>query len=328
MSISLSFSNGCKNFTGLYDLLPSFHFDIAFEHFNRLTKDVQFLILRHLPWIDLVLCQRVSQSWLGLIRNPLCWRGFCLECIDERAIPLVIQASYTLPFIHGFKCDIRFKDGNDAKKISNFLSLRGNDIQVLYLDSTSYPSLAPFTPFTSLTKLTLQNMNLKDHHRSALSTALNRNCATLLHVDLRYNYLSDITWKEISWSKLEKVKHLFLGSNITDATVDVLPYFQYMSHLHEFEAGSDTNMFDAEHRDWNHLRLCPTLQQIKVRFRTYQTENLFFWTGFVQAISMSKHLKFIVVDGVACPRDIKLRMVEALQSHLLDHLNHLRINLE
>ena len=60
MSVSLSFSKRgtCQNFAGLYNFLPNSHFVNIFEHFNRLPKDVQFVILQHLHWTELLSARR------------------------------------------------------------------------------------------------------------------------------------------------------------------------------------------------------------------------------------------------------------------------------
>ena len=167
MSISLSFSKqgGCKSWTGLCNILPDSHFVSIFEHFDRLPKDVQFIILRHLHWTNLLSCKVVSRSWLDLIRNPMCWKDFSLKCLTDQhqytPISIVCQALHKLPFVQGFECDIFLKRSKDVAVVFAALELRCKDIRTLHFcqafQNRDLDWLCDcLVSFTKLTKLSLQ----------------------------------------------------------------------------------------------------------------------------------------------------------------------------
>ena len=156
MSISLSFSKRgeCQSFRGLYRLLPNFYFGKTFEFFDRLGKDVQFIILRHLPWTNLLSCKVVSKSWRALIHNPLCWKNFCLEQHRYTATSLVTKALLNLPAIRGFICDVlvRREEGSTScsmhlhaiKTRCKYLISKKLYVQNIYLNSAGVlPLLRP-----------------------------------------------------------------------------------------------------------------------------------------------------------------------------------------
>ena len=51
-----------------------------------------------------------------------------------------------------------------------------------------------------------------------------------------------------------------------------------------------------------------------------------YWNGFIKAVSLSKHLRRVVVNGPQCPQEVKVEIREAIEAHQLDHLSYLRIN--